>query len=76
MEKDCKNDLQDVFLHVKLIETQEGHIVFADELQEKIKNEILDLIDKILKSTEKFPRPENHIARSDKTQLWDMPVDD
>ena len=49
------------------METPEGHIIFADNLNEKIKNEILELIKKILKSTEKFPRPENHIARSDKT---------
>jgi dynein heavy chain len=74
IEKDARNPIEDVFLHVKLEAQQEGaQIVFADDLEEKIKSEILKVIDKILHETHDFPRPENHIARSDKVRLWDIP---
>lgn len=72
LEKDCRNPIEDVFLHVKL-EAAEGQIVFQDDLDERIKKEILKIIDKILIETHDFPRPENHIARSDKLKLWDIP---
>ena len=51
-------------------------IEFADSLYALIKPEILRLIDEIHKSSQNFPRPENNIARSDKTNLWSIPFDD
>ena len=59
-----------------LTPSADGHIEFADDLEEKIKGEILKVIDKIMLDTHNFPRPENNIARSEKSKLWDIPEDD
>ena len=53
-----------------------NRIEFADHLQSSIKNGILKLIDDIYKCSENFQRPENTIARSEKTSLWKIPEDD
>lgn len=58
------------------LEAQGSQIGFADDLEDKVKNEIIKIIEKILEDTHNFPRPENHMARSDKTKLWDIPEDD
>ncbi len=75
LAKDCSNAIEDVFLHVRL-EAQGGQIGFADDLEEKVKNEIIKIIEKILEDTHNFPRPENHMARAEKTKLWDIPEED
>ena len=75
MEKNCKNEIQDVFLHVKL-HAEDKHIHFQDDLNEQIKKNLLKIIDDIVQATHNFQRAENQIARSDKTQLWDIPSDD
>ena len=53
-----------------------GTIEFADDLYKTIKTELLRLLSEIQKCSQNFPRPENNIARSEKMNLWTLPVDD
>jgi len=77
IEKDrsCRNPIEDIFLHIKLT-AESGQIVFQDDLHEAVFVELMKIIDHIMESSRAFPRAEIHIARSDKTQLWDIPGDD
>jgi dynein heavy chain len=49
-EKDCRQPIEDVFLHVKLVD-EDGHVVFSDELFEIIKKDLSRIIDDIVKTT-------------------------
>lgn len=49
-EKDYENQIEDVFLHVKLV-AEDGRIQFADDLYESIQKEILKIIDDIVLAT-------------------------
>jgi len=76
-ERGKSYSIEDVFLHVKLTAEESTHqIMFVDDLMEVIKKDLLRVVDDIVKTTHAFPRAENHIARSDKTQLWDIPLED
>ena len=50
MDKDCTNNIEDVFLHVKII-PDNNKLIFADDLYEMIKPDLLKVVDNIVKST-------------------------
>lgn len=74
-EKDCSQPIEDVFLHVKLID-EDNHIIFSEDLYDNIKNCLVKLIDDIVKTTQGFPRPENTIAKNETMTLYDIPFTD
>ena len=51
-------------------------VEFADELENLIKVELIRVIDDVYRCTLNFPRPENTIARSSKSHIWQIPDDD
>jgi len=73
-EKDHRNRLEDVFLVVRMI-FHEGTVTFANPLLE-IRQELLKIIENIVNVSDKFSRAEINIARSEKTHLWPMTLED
>jgi len=73
-EKDHRNRLEDVFLVVRMI-FNEGAVTFANPLVE-IRQELLKIIENIVSVSDKFSRAEINIARSEKTHLWQMTLED
>ena len=65
-DKDPNNDIEDVFLVVKL-KHEGSQVEFADDLENLIKQELIRVIDEVYRCTLNFPRPENTIARGSKT---------
>ena len=72
--KDHRNRLEDVFLVVKM-DFQDNEVVFANSLSD-IRQELLRIIENIVTVSEKFSRAEINIARSEKTYLWPMTLED
>mmetsp|Transcript_23930 Transcript_23930/g.20947 ORF Transcript_23930/g.20947 Transcript_23930/m.20947 type:complete len:356 (+) Transcript_23930:114-1181(+) len=73
-EKDFRKDIEDVFLVVKMI-CQDRSVIFGDSLS-YIRSELLKIIDNIVDVSRKFQRAENSIARSEKTDLWPVSLED
>ena len=64
-EPDPKISIQDAFLEVQLRD-DDGSIVFADSL-ENIKQDLLRIIQDFVETSHQFPRPDNNLARNEKT---------
>lgn len=73
-EKDVKNEIEDVFLVVKII-CEEKPVNFQNQLQ-NVKLELLKLIENIVDVSKGFSRAEKDIARSEKTSLWPVTLED
>ena len=63
------------FLMLKLKAENRQSIIFTDPLH-NLQKDLMKVIEDIIKKSQNLPRPENTIARSEKTHLWEVPTDD
>ncbi len=74
-EFDPDTELEDNFIILSLNVSNTNQIVFTDPLSE-VKDQLVNIVNEIIKQSEYLPRPENTIARSEKLHLWHVPEDD
>jgi 16S rRNA G966 N2-methylase RsmD len=74
-EFDPDTPLEDNFIILTLNVNNTNQIVFTDPIIE-VRDQLMNLVNEIIKQSEYLPRPENTIARSDKLHLWHVPEDD
>ena len=73
-QKDVNKPIEDAVLVVSMKDTDKA-IVFSESL-DTIKSELLKVIENFISVSHSFPRAELNIARSDKTQLWPVTLED
>jgi hypothetical protein len=56
-EKDWHNPINEVFLEIKLKESEEGEIVFSEDLFDTVMPLLLRIVDQCIEETREFPRP-------------------
>lgn len=74
-EFDPDTPLEDNFLVLNLSVNNTNQIVFADPPGE-VRDQLLNMVNEIVRQSEYLPRPENTIARSEKLHLWHVPEED
>ena len=60
---------------LKLKADNRQSIIFTDPLH-NLQKDLMKVIEDTIKKSQNLPRPENTIARSEKTHLWEAPTDD
>jgi len=74
-EFDPDTPLEDNFIILTLNVNNTNQIIFTDPIGE-VRDQLLNLVNEIIKQSEYLPRPENTIARSEKLHLWHVLDDD
>lgn len=74
-EYDPDTPFEENFICIKL-DIEGTDIIFADDLEDRVQQELEHIIDDIVKQSHNLPRPENTIAHGDKMHLWVVPEDD
>jgi len=74
-EFDPDTPLEDNFIILSLTVNNTSQIVYTDPIPE-VRDQLMNLVNEIIKQSEYLPRPENTIARSEKLHLWHVNEDD